>query len=541
MQNGNTAAIYCRLSRDEEAGQESNSIASQRMMLTDYAERQGFCIVDEYVDDGFSGTNYKRPGFLRMIEDAKAGKFKIIITKDLSRLGRDYLTTGEYMERVFPRMNIRFIAMNDNYDSLSADNGLDMAPMRNFFNEWYARDCSRKTKASFTAMAKAGKFIGSKAPFGYVKDPTDKHRLLVDEDAAEVVRKIFDYAATGYGYKAIAKRLRDEGIQNPNAYTNRVDPTFHRSNYWRKPHDWHPSSIKTILNNMVYLGHIVNFRRKVKAFKDKQVVRTAPEDWVVVENCHEAIITKRIWDAAQENLKKRKRTGKSGSIQIFAGLAKCADCGYSMAYRTNPRPSYKCSLNNVKGSGYCTSHYISYENLYEIVLADIRRKAFIARRFEDTFMQTLTMQTARTLRDKIKNAEKEVRHLTARSEELEQILGKLYEDYLLGRLPPERHQTFTAKYEAEKAQVAAGLAAAQELLEAEQKQYDTARQFTEVILRYADLKELTAPILNELIDRIQVGSKCVVDGEKVQTIRIIYKQVGYIEMFSPKELFGEAA
>ncbi|MFA6731065.1 MAG: recombinase family protein [Candidatus Izemoplasmatales bacterium] len=544
MQNGNTAAIYCRLSRDEDTNQESNSIQSQRLMLTDFAARQGFHIEDEYVDDGFSGTNYDRPDFKRMIEDAEKGRFGVIITKDLSRLGRDYLTTGEYMEKIFPRLNIRYIAMNDGYDSMAANDGnADFAPIRNYFNEWYAKDCSRKTRASFAAMAKAGKFIGSKAPFGYVKDREDKHHLLLDEEAAAVVRKIFDYAATGHGYKAISKRLRDEGILNPNAYNNIADPTFHQSGYWRQPHDWHPSSIKTILSNPTYLGHVVNGRRKVKSFKCKEIVSNQPEDWIVVEDRHDAIITKRVWDMAQENLKKRKRSGHNGAIQIFAGLLKCADCGYSMAYSRNNgadhNGSYRCSLNNVKGKNYCSSHYITYDALYQIVLKDIQRKAFVARLFQDNFMRTLTAQTAGTLQEKLKKAEKEIKRLSARAVDLEQIIAKLYEDHALGRITAERYDTFMLKYEAEKKQVEAGLQDASAVLEEEKAQFDNAQHFTEVILSYADLKELTAPILNELIDRIEIGKKEVVDGEKTQSIRILYKQVGYVEMFSPSELFGD--
>lgn len=546
MQNGNTAAIYCRLSRDEDINQESNSIQSQRLMLTDFANRQGFHIVDEYIDDGYTGTNFDRPDFQRMMEDAEKGKFSIIITKDLSRLGREYLTTGEYMERIFPRLNIRYIAMNDGYDSMAASDGsADFAPIRNYFNEWYAKDCSRKTKASFKAMAQAGKFIGSKAPFGYVKDPENKHHLLVDEEAARVVRIIFDYAVTGLGYKAIAKRLRDENILNPNAYNNIVDPTFHQSNYWRQPHDWHPSSIKTILTNPTYLGQVVNGRRKVQSFKYKKIVNIQPEEWIVVEDMHDAIIDKRVWDMAQENLKKRKRSGHNGAIQIFAGLLKCADCGYSMAYSrnngANHNGSYRCSLNNVKGKDYCSSHYITYDALYQIVLADIQRKAFVARLFQDNFMRTLTAQTAVTLREKVKRAEKDMKRLSSRAVDLEQIIAKLYEDHALGRITAERFDGFMLKYEAEKKQVESGLKNAREVLDEQKSQFDNAQHFTEVILSYADLKELTSPILNELIDHIEIGRKDVIDGEKTQSIRILYKQVGYVEMFSLKELFGDEA
>lgn len=546
MQNGNAAAIYCRLSRDEDTNQESNSIASQRLMLTDFAKRQGFHVVDEYVDDGFSGTNYDRPDFKRMMEDAEKGLFGVIITKDLSRLGRDYLTTGEYMEKIFPRLNIRYIAMNDGYDSIAENDGnVDFAPIRNYFNEWYAKDCSRKTRASFKAMAEAGKFIGSKAPFGYIKNPEDKHHLLVDEEAAAIVRKIFDYAVSGLGYKAISKRLRDEDILNPNAYNNIVDPTFYKSNYWRQPHDWHPSSIKTILTNPTYLGHVVNGRRKTKSFKCQELIRTPPEEWIVVEDMHEPIIDKRVWDEAQENLQKRKRSGHNGAIQIFAGLLKCADCGYSMAYSRNNAAhhngSYRCSLYNVKGKNYCSSHYITYDALYQIVLADIQRKAFVARLFQDNFMRTLTAQTAGTLREKLKKAEKDLKRLSSRAVELEQIISKLYEDHALGRITADRFEGFMLKFEAEKKQVESGLKNAREVMEEEKAQLDNAQHFTEVILSYADLKELSAPILNELIDCIEIGQKEVVDGEKTQSIRILYKQVGYVEMFSPQELFGDEA
>ena len=542
MQNGTTTAIYCRLSRDEDVGQESNSIQSQRLMLTDFCNRQGFQIGGEYIDDGFSGTNYDRPDFKRMIEDAEKGKFGVIVTKDLSRLGRDYLTTGEYMEKIFPRLNIRYIAMNDGYDSLApADGNADFAPIRNYFNEWFAKDCSRKTKASFKAMAQAGKYIGSKAPHGYVKDPEDKHHLLVDDEAAAVIKKIFDMAANGLGYKAISKRLRDAGTLNPNAYANRVDPTFHQSNYWRQPHDWHPSSIKSILTNPTYLGHVVNGRRKVKSFKCKEIVKAEPEDWIVVEGMHEPIITQAVWDLAQENLKKRKRSGHNGAIQIFAGLLKCADCGYTMAFSGSEKSSYKCSLYNVKGKNYCSSHYITYDVLYKIVLADIKRKAFVAKLFRNNFMDILTAQTTGTMRDKLRKAEKEIKHLSARAVDLEQIIGKLYEDHALGRITVERYQTFMGKYESEKAQVENGLKDATSVLEDEKAQMDNAQNFTEVILNYADLKELTAPILNELIDRIEIGNREVVNGEKTQSIRILYKQVGYVEMFSPEELFGDEA
>lgn len=362
-----------------------------------------------------------------------------------------------------------------------------------------------------------------------MKDPADKHRLLVDEEAAKIVRYIFELAAGGQGYKAISRRLREAKIPNPNAYNNIVDPTFYKSNYWRQEHDWHPSSIKTILTNMTYLGHVVNGKRKVKSFKCKEIVRVDQSDWIVVNDQHEAIIDQRTWDLAQENLKRRKRCDNQGAIQMFAGLLKCADCGYSMAYRNNPKPSYKCSLNNVKGKGYCSSHYIQYDDLYEIVLADIQRKAFVAKVFQGYFVSRLASETSGAIEENIRKTQREIKSLSARAVELEQIIGKLYEDHALGRLTIDRYDTFMTKYESEKAQVQRDLINARQSIAEQEAQRNSAEKFTEVILSYAELNSLNAGILNELIDRIEIGPKETVDGVKTQKVRIVYKYVGYIQ------------
>jgi len=272
-QNGDRAGLYFRLSRDEDSAKESNSITNQRKILTAYAEEHHFKVIDEYIDDGVSGTTFDRPGFNRMIEDAQAGKINVIIVKDLSRLGRNYIGSGEHIENIFPKLGVRFISIGDSYDSLFDDEpSADMVPIINFFNEFHAKQTSKKTRASKKVMAQSGKFIGTKAPFGYVIDPDDKHHLLPDEEAAETVRLIFQYACDGLGYKAIAKRLRDAGVLNPAAYNNIKFPTLHKSEYWRKPHDWHPSSIKTILTNPTYLGKTLlgNYEAEQKELQNKR-------------------------------------------------------------------------------------------------------------------------------------------------------------------------------------------------------------------------------------------------------------------------------
>jgi len=266
-------------------------------------------------DDGVSGTSFDRPGFQQMLGDITEKKINMVIVKDLSRLGREYIGTGQYIEQIFPRMGVRFIAIGDRYDSLLDDEpSADMMPMYNFFNEFHAKQTSRKTRATKKSLAKAGKFQGSKPPHGYIRDPANKYHLLVDPEAAEVIRHIFQLACDGLGYKAICRRLRDEGVPNPNACTNAKDPEHHaKSDYWKEPHDWHHTSVQTMLHNPTYLGKIVSGRRTTRSFKDKQIIHTPEEEWIVTENTHEALIDQRTWDLAHEKLKVRKRCDNHGA------------------------------------------------------------------------------------------------------------------------------------------------------------------------------------------------------------------------------------
>lgn len=530
-QNGDRAELYLRLSRDDDTKKESYSITNQRKILTAYAEEHNFKIIDEYIDDGVSGTSFHRPGFDRMIEDAKAGKINVIIVKDLSRLGRNYLGSGDHIENVFPKLGVRFISIGDNYDSLFDDEpSADMVPIINFFNEFHAKQTSRKTRASKKVMAQGGKFIGTKAPFGYVIDPDDKHHLLVDEEAAPTVRLIFQYACDGLGFKAIAKRLRDAGVMNPTAYNNIKFPTLHKSEYWRQPHDWHPSSIKTILTNPTYLGKIVSGRRRVKSFKDKEILKMPEENWIVVDGMHEPLIDQKTWDTAQKKLAVRKRSDNQGAQQIFAGLVKCADCGYALAYTYNKGNSrYQCSLYNVKGKGYCCSHFITYDALYQAVLFDVSRRAKAAAGMDRHLVHRLKHETSGMLRKREQLAEKECADMSKRIGELEVIIGKLYEDSALGKITPERFQKLLDNYEAEQKELTEKRDSLQKELSEQKKKADETESFLQLITGYKDIRELTAPMLNELIDRIEVGTKQTVDGVKKQEIRIVYKQFCYVE------------
>ena len=537
-QNGNKTALYLRLSRDEDVSRESNSITNQRRILTEYAAEHGFSVVAEYVDDGVSGANFHRPGFEKMLEDAKAKQFQVIIVKDLSRLGRDHIGTGEHIERIFPSLGIRFIAMAEGYDSMfDEEPSADMVPIINFFNEFHAKQTSRKTKASKNAMAKAGKFIGSKAPFGYLLDPEDKHHLIIDEEAAGTVRQIFRYACDGLGYKAIARRLRDAGILNPTAYNNIKFPTFHKSEYWRKPHDWHESSIKTILHNPTYLGKVVSGRRRVESFKTKKIL-TMPEDsWTVIGNTHEPLIDQAIWDKAHEKLAVRKRCDNQGAQQIFAGLAKCNDCGYALNYTYNKgNPRYQCSLYSTKGKGYCKSHFITYDDLYTAVLHDIQRRAKSAAHMDKHLLARLEREAAGLLDKQAVSVERDCKRMETRVDELDAIIGKLYEDSVLGHISSERAGRMMTQFEAEQQELKNKLEETQRALIAYQKRHCEMAAFLEVIAGYQELTELNATILNELISQIRVGVKETVDGEKRQKIKIIYKHSCYVDYFEDGDL-----
>lgn len=531
IQNGDRAGFYLRLSRDDDTNKESNSITNQRKILTAYAEEHNFKIIEEYIDDGVSGTSFERPAFNQMLEDAKVGKINVIIVKDLSRLGRNYLGSGDHIENVFPNLGVRFISIGDNYDSLFDDEpSADMVPIINFFNEFHAKQTSRKTSASKKVMAQGGKFIGTKAPFGYIIDPDDKHHLLPDEEAVPTVRQIFQYACDGLGFKAIAKRLRDAGVMNPTAYNNIKFPTLHKSEYWRQPHDWHPSSIKTILTNPTYLGKIVSGRRRVKSFKDREILKMPEDSWIVVDGMHEPIIDQKTWDTAQEKLTVRKRSDNQGAQQLFAGLVKCADCGYALAYTYNKgNPRYQCSMYNVKGKGYCCSHFITYDALYQAVLFDVSRRAKAAANLDRHLIHRLKHETSGMLKKREQLAEKECAQMTVRIGELEVIIGKLYEDNALGRITTDRYQKLLDTYEAEQKELTGKRDGLQKELAVQKKKADETERFLQLIAGYKDIQELTAPMLNELIDRIEVGTKQTIDGVKNQEIRIVYKQFCYVE------------
>ncbi len=529
------AALYCRLSVDDGNYGGSVSIDTQKVLLEQYCKDHAITSYTFYCDDGYSGTNFDRPSFQRMYSDIQSGRINLVIVKDLSRFGRNYVDTGMYVQE-FTDNNIRFIAADDNYDSLV--NGDDLLfPIKNVVNEMYARDVSKKTKAAKKAKARDGQFIGSKAPFGYKIDPANRHHLIIDESAASVVKRIFRLAAEGIGYNKTAKLLREEKVLTPIAYFNQHNPDYFKSDYWRKEFDWHVTSIRTILENEVYLGHLVYGKRRNKSIKSKEKVKNPKEDWIIAKNCHEPIISQELWDTVHRILSAKHRPAKNGEVQIFAGLLYCSDCGHCLTYSQKQRKdgtyhgAYSCWMYKTHGKEYCSSHYITFDTIYDIVLTDIRHNLFHYRNNKKQFREYLSRKYM-SMKDKVaKQVREEYEQKLRRCDELDRIICKLYEDNALGKIPDSRYTLMMNGYEDEQAELKKSLVPLREQLDVYQSAADSTERFIKVIQQYTTVEKLDAAILNELIDKIVVHHKEQADDGKVyQQIEIFYRFVGKLDL-----------
>lgn len=525
------AALYCRLSVDDGNFGGSVSIETQKILLEQYCKDHKITDYKFYCDDGCSGTNFDRPSFKKMLSDIDEGKINLVIVKDLSRFGRNYVEAGMYVQR-FTDSNIRFIAADDNYDSLVNSDDL-LFPIKNVVNEIYARDVSKKTKAAKKAKARDGQFIGSKAPFGYKIDPNDRHHLIVDEPAAQVVKRIFRLASEGVGYNKMAKIFREEKVLTPIAYFNLNNPDYFKSDYWRKEFDWHVTSIRAILNNEVYLGKLVYGKQRNKSMKSKEKVRNPKEDWIVVENCHEPIITQELWDTVHKILNAKHRPAKAGEVQMFAGLLYCSDCGHCLTYSQKQRKdgsyhgAYSCWMYKTHGKEYCASHYITFDTIYELVLIDIQRNLFQYRKNTDKFKSILSRKYQSDSQKQAEQITLEYEQKQKRCEELDKIISRLYEDNVLGRIGDERYESMSQSYELEQVEIKKALPILKSKIDELKRQSDCADNFINVIKKYTIIDKLDAAILNELIDKIVVHHKeQAEDGRTFQQIEIYYRFVG---------------
>ncbi|HEZ7985927.1 MAG TPA: recombinase family protein [Ruminococcus sp.] len=531
-----SAALYCRLSVDDGnyGGSGSVSIETQKIMLEQYCKDHAIKDYTYYCDDGSSGTNFNRPSFQQMYNDVNNGKINLVIVKDLSRFGRNYIEVGAYVEE-FKESGVRFIAADDNYDSLVNSDDL-MFPMKNVINELYARDVSKKTKAAKKAKARAGQYIGSKPPFGYKLDPNDRHHLIIDEPAAEVVRRIFRLAAEDVGYNKMAKKFRAEKVLTPIAYFNLHNPDYFKSDYWRKEFDWHVTSIRVILNNEVYLGKLVYGKQRCKSMKSKSVVKNPREDWIIVDDCHEPVISQELWDTVQKILNSKHRPAKTGEVQMFAGLLYCADCGHALTYSQKKRSdgtyhgTYSCWMYKTHGKEYCASHYITYNMIYNLVLIDVQRILFEHRRNEKGFKRFLDSKYQSSTEREAAGLQKEYEKKQKRCVELDKIISKLYEDSVLGKISESRFESMSLEYEKEQEEIRKNLPELKLRIEKLKEKSDAADKFINVIRKYTIIDKLDAAILNELIDKIVVHHKeKSEDGSTYQQIEIFYRFIGRLD------------
>ena len=504
----------------------SVSIETQKKLLEDYCKSHELTIYDFYCDDGYTGTNFNRPNFQRMMKDVHDNAVNTIVVKDLSRLGRDYIETGKLIEEIFPENGVRFIAIGDNIDTNNSNADYDfITPMKNVFNQCYPADVSRKTRQAFRAKAVRGEFIGTNAPYGYCKSSEDKHVLVVDEVTAPIVREIFEMVAyMGYGYNKVARVLSDRRILTPTAYRYQNDG----KTYNKDPYDWNLVSVRQILENAEYLGCIINGKKQKLSFKSKKVVAVDENKWIVVKDTHEPIITERLWDDAHARLNCRKRGSVTGGVNIFAGLVKCDRCGYALTLGNNKAGKHylSCSTYKRKGKDACTLHFIQYDDLYRLVLSDIQSKLSLLRANEEFFARKLQVELGNTSTYKVQALQKEADEVKKRLQLLDKKFDQMYEDKLNGVLPVRKFLEMTKNTESEHQQLTENLAGLESQIATQKTTDDNISHFMNVVKRYTEVKQLDSELLNRLIDKIVVGNKVKSKKGYTQRITIYYRFVG---------------
>ena len=532
--------IYCRLSKDDGTDNESASIATQKSILTDYVKKQGWHIAKTYVDDGYSGTNFQRPSFQNMIKDIESGLINCVITKDLSRLGRNYLDCGLYLEVFFPEHNVRYIAVNDGVDTLNKS-AMDITPFRNILNEMYAADISVKIKSAYRARFQQGKFMGTTAPYGYIKDPADHNHLLIDDKVAHVVKEIFDLALKGNGVAKICRHLNKQHILRPAAYAaERGETGFERhfEGNEDKRYIWSGNSVRSILRSPIYAGNLVGYKRIAANMKSKKRPSKLPEEWEVIPNTHEGIVTQEEFDIVQQLITSRRLPqNKGGFVNIFAGVIKCVDCGCAlraMNVHRRKRPEiidcvqYSCNNYARNGRSECSAHNIEARDLFNAVLADINCFADMAVNDEKA-VRAIEKRLTETDQSRAKALEKERKKLNKRLAELDRLFSSLYEDKVMERITERNFEMMSGKYQKEQLEIEARLKEVTETLSDSYEKTQGVRDFLSLIRNYQGIKELDATIINALIDKILVSEReKLTDGMVRQEIKIYYKFIGFV-------------
>ena len=527
------AGIYVRLSQEDMRAGESLSIENQKLILTKYVAEQGWNIIDTYVDDGYSGTDFNRPAVTRLLDDAKMGKINLIIVKDLSRFGRNYIQVGQYIDYVFPTYNIRFIALNDNVDTLNANStAMDMMPIMNVFNEWHAANTSKKIKAVIEANCKAGKYRATNAPYGYVKG-NDENRLPVpDEPAASVVRRMFEMRSQGISPRHIADMLNEEKILTPSDYLYAKQG---KPNPRKTTHLWCAERVRKMLQNPTYLGHLVQMRTTTVSHKNHKLIKRNEEDMVVIKNTHEPLVSQEMWDKCREmdNSVSQGKRDKHGEIMPLSGLMYCADCGEKMRLGWNNtttgskkkprkylRHNYQCGAYSRYGKFYCTSHHIKMKDINAIVLADIRMMSTLVVEDEEKARQQFLAQKEQINSHQIEMEQKRLRDGKYRLEELRKLIPSIYEDKVLGKIPEDVCVNLLEKYQAEQKELSEDVSKLEAKLSAVKQDKDDVEEFICSLKKYTDVQELTREMALELIEYVTIDEY---SADRPRDIHIYYK------------------
>lgn len=532
MSNLKKTALYCRLSQDDGLEGDSNSIQNQKNILQKFAEDHHFPNPCFYVDDGFSGGNFQRPAFQQMISDMENGEIGIIVTKDLSRLGRNQLHTGLYIEERFPMFGVRYIAINDNVDTDSSESN-DLMPFKNLFNEWFIRDTSRKIRAVLKAKAERGEWLGTRAPYGYIRNP-DTKKLEVDEEAAAIVRRIFAMCASGNGPSQIARILKKEQVLTPTMYAYTRYGMNHTCLDTAHPYNWSDSAIANLLENEIYLGNTVNMKYSTKFYKDKRRVEHSREECLVFKDTHPALITQEVWDIVQRVRKNRRRPTKMEEQNKYSGLVFCADCGSNMVLHRARTMSasynhFTCRTYKKDGES-CTGHYIRECVLDEVVLEDLRRVTAMARERPEEFAAYIGSRQSAEIQREIRRQEKELAAMRKRKAELDAIFKKLYEDSVLSRITTEQFQMLSSSYTEEQNQITAGIPQKEADIQRLRETVSGTDGFLDKAKRYMDITELTPELLRLFIEKIVVHEKEVKWSKHApQTVEIYYNGIGFID------------
>ena len=531
-QSGHIVGLYCRLSRDDGSDGPSMSIENQKQLLLDYVTERGWKVYDFYVDDGLTGTNFERPDFKRMKQDIEDGKIDCVITKDLSRLGRNFVQTGYYTDEYFPERGVRYIAINDNIDTANDDN--DMAGFYHVMNEFYPKQVSKKIKQVKRSAMKQGKFIGGKAPYGYMKSPEDKHKLLIDAAAAPIVRRIFEEFGAGESARCIADRLTQERIDSPQFHHYKRTETYPPQG---KKNAWLSGTIYQMLRNPVYIGNMAQGKRQVTSFKTKRRRVVPPEDWVIVPNTHEAIIEKVVWDVVLKRVKtsvpKARRLRSTGELSLFSGLLKCADCGANLAYteqelKKSVAKRYRCQGYMSKGKGVCSSHNIREGMLVEIVLNDIRRYARLTKDERAQIATDLMQAQGQKEQDASDQLSRKLQEASSRLEAIDTLLKKLYEDRCAGVIAEDMFRDMMGSYTAEKTELQTQHKENSAELERSQEAEQDITAWLTLVSQYEDIDSLDRSTVQKLLESVEMQESFDADGKRHLEFWINYRFIGKI-------------